>query len=82
MGKAEIIERDRSQIAELKQKYALAFQSPDGESPIKLAADMKLSRSVLSPPKTVVPCAAELKDTGRVDPCLVVPSSLPIELLP
>ena len=82
MGKAEIIERDRKQITELKGKYGLSFPAPEDESPLKQAIEMKLTRSVLSPPKTVVPCAAELKDLGKVDPCLIVPSSLPIELLP
>lgn len=82
MAKSEIIERDRTQIAELKEKYGLSFQKPDSESPLKQAIDMKLNRSVLFPPKTVIPCAADLKDSGKVDPCLIVPSSLPLELLP
>ena len=54
----------------------------DGQTLLKQAEALKLQRTVLSPGKIVVPCAAELKDVGRADPCLIVPSSLPIELLP
>jgi hypothetical protein len=82
MSKAELIERDRTQIAELKEKYGLTFPVTDEAPPLKFATDLKMTRSVLSPPKMVIPCAVELKDVGKVDPCLVVPSSLPIELLP
>lgn len=82
MARAEAIARARTQLTELTEKYGLSMSDPDGQPLIKQAEAMGLQRTVLSPPKVVVPCAAELKDFGRVDPCLVVPSSLPIELLP
>lgn len=83
MARGEAIARARTQLAELTAKYGLSLARSDGGVPfMKQAEDLKLQRTLLSPPKTVVPCAAELKDVGRVDPCLIVPSSLPIELLP
>ena len=80
--RAEQIERDRSAIAELGSKYGLTLRGSNGENFLEQAAALKLPRKVLSPPKTVIPCAAELKDLGKADPCLIVPSNLPIELLP
>jgi hypothetical protein len=81
-GRAEAIERDRVAIGELKDKYGLLLRGPNGENLLDEAASMKLSRKILSPARTVVPCSAELKDFGNADPCVIVPSSLPIELLP
>jgi hypothetical protein len=81
-GRAETIERARTQIAELQTKYGLSMASANGDPLFTQAQNLKLPRTVLSPPKTVIPCAAELKDSGRADPCLIVPASLPIELLP
>jgi hypothetical protein len=80
--KGEAMERARTQLAELQGKFGLAMRGPGGESLFDQAANLKLPRTVLSPPKTVVPCAVELRDIGKADPCLIVPSSLPIELLP
>ena len=82
MARAEAIARARTELAELTDKYGLSMISADGEPLIKQAQELKLQRTVLSPAKVVVPCAADLKDAGRADPCLIVPSSLPIELLP
>lgn len=82
MARAEGIARARTELAELTEKYGLAMKDGGGQPLIKQAEELMLPRTVLSPPKVVVPCAAELKDLGRVDPCLIVPSSLPIELLP
>jgi len=82
MARAEAIARARTQLSELTEKYGLAFNGPDGESLMKQADELRLKRVVMSPPKTVMPCAAELKEIGFVYPCLIVPSSLPIELLP
>ena len=81
-GRAEAIERDRAAIGELKDKYGLTLRGPNGENLLDQAASLKLPRTILSPPKMVIPCAAELKDAGKADACLIVPSSLPIELLP
>jgi hypothetical protein len=82
MARAEAIARARTRLSELTEKYGLAFNTVEGASLLKQADDLRLKRVVMSPPKTVMPCAAELKDLGSVDPCLIVPSSLPLELLP
>jgi hypothetical protein len=80
--KGEAIERARTQLAELQGKFGFALRGPDGEPLFGQAENLKLPRTVLSPPKIVIPCAAKLRDSGRADPCLIVPSSLPMELLP
>jgi hypothetical protein len=82
MARAEAIARARTALAELTDQHGLAFPSGEGTPLLKQADDLRLKRVVMSPPKTVMPCAAELKGAGMVDPCLIVPSSLPIELLP
>lgn len=82
MARAEAIARARTALGELTAKHGLSMTGPDGQSLMKQAEQMRLTRTVLSPPKVVVPCAADLKDVGRADPVLIVPSSLPIELLP
>ncbi len=82
MARAEAIARARTALAELTEKYGLSLGAPDGHSFLKQAEELKLPRTVMTPPKTVVPCALELKDVGRAAPCLIVPASLPIELLP
>ena len=82
MARAEAIARARTELAELTEKYGLSMTAADGQPMMKRAEDLKLQRTVLSPAKVVVPCAADLKDAGRADPCLIVPASLPIELLP
>lgn len=81
-GRTETLERARGTISELQSRFGLALRGPNGESLYDEAAALKLPRTVLLPPKTVIPCAAELKDTGKVDPCLIVQASLPLELLP
>lgn len=73
------IDQDRAALAELQGKYGLALH---GDTLYQQAADLKLPRKILSPPKIVIPCRAELKDAGPADPCLIVPPALPIELLP
>ncbi|HEY3937659.1 MAG TPA: hypothetical protein VGL97_09525 [Bryobacteraceae bacterium] len=80
--KGQALQVARTKLAELQDKFGLAMRGPDGASLFDQAAGLKLPRTVLSPPKIVVPCAAELRDTGKADPCLIVPSTLPIELLP
>ncbi len=82
MSRVEEIEQARAGMAELAAKFGLAMKDSDGESLIEKAKDLKLARTILSPPKTVFPCAAELKELGYVDPCLIVPSTLPVELMP
>jgi hypothetical protein len=80
--RAEALDKARATISDLQSKYGLALQGPNGESLYEEAVALKLPRTVLLPPKTVIPCAAEIKDIGKVDPCLIVQSSLPLELLP
>ncbi len=81
-SRAEVIEKARSTIADLQAKYGLALRSANGESLYEEAAAMMLPKTVLSPPKIVIPCATEMKEGGTVDPCLIVPSNLPLEFLP
>ena len=81
-GRAEAIERDRADLAELRKKYGIALRAENGESLYGKAVSLKLTRKVLSPSKVVIPCSAELADIGLADPCLIVPSTLPLELLP
>jgi hypothetical protein len=80
--RAEFIEQSRKQLAEARSKYDLVMRGSNGQSLYEEAVKLKLTRKILSPPKTVIPCAAELKDIGKANPCLIVPSTIPIELLP
>jgi hypothetical protein len=82
MSRVEEIEQVRADVAELTAKFGLAMIDSNGSSLVDKAKDLRLARVILSPPKTVFPCAAELKDRGAVDPCLIVPSNLPVELMP
>jgi hypothetical protein len=82
MGRAELLEKDRVSVTELQQKYGLKLLGSNGENLYEEAINLKLPRKILSPPKTVIPCAVELKDGGTVDPCLIIPTTLPIELAP
>ena len=82
MSRVEQIEQARAGLAELTAKFGLVMKSSKGELLADKAMDLKLARTILSPPKTVFPCAAELKDRGYLDPCLIVPASLPVELMP
>lgn len=81
-GRAELLEKDRATIAELQQKYGLNLVGSNGENLYEEAANLKLPRKILVPPKTVIPCAVQLKDGGAADPCLIIPTNLPIELAP
>ncbi len=81
-GRAEALEKDRATIAELQQKYGLKLTGPNGENFYQQAVDLKLLRKILVPPKIVIPCALELKDIGPADPCLIIPTTLPVELAP
>ena len=82
MGRAEAIEKDRTTIQELKNTYGLALGGTEKDAILAEAANLKLTRYILSPPKLVIPCSAQLKDGGKYDPCVIVPAALPIELLP
>ncbi len=82
MSRAEQIEQARAGLAELAPRFGLAVKDSAGASLIEKAKELKLARTILYPPKTVFPCGAELKDLGYLDPCLIVPASLPVELMP
>lgn len=82
MSRVEELEQARAEMAELAAKFGLAMKESAGDSLLEKAKELKLARTILSPPKTVFPCAAELKDVGYKDPCLIVPSTLPMELMP
>ncbi len=82
MARAEAIARARTALSELTTQYGLSMTGADNQPLIRQAEELKLTRTVLSPPKMVVPCSVELKQIGHADPVLIVPSSLPIELLP
>ncbi len=82
MTRAEGIEQERTAIAELGRQYGMLLRDPDGADLVAQAASMKLTRRILSPSRIVIPCSASLKGSGLCDPCLVVPASLPVEVLP
>jgi hypothetical protein len=81
-GRAELLEKDRATVGELQTKHGLKLSGPNGEDLLQQAADLKLPRKILSPPKTVIPCTVEFKDGVAADPCLIIPTTLPIELAP
>jgi hypothetical protein len=80
--RAEVIERTRATLAELQGKYGLPLGGPNRDSLLSEAAGLMLPRKILSPPKTVIPCIADLQDIGRADPVLIVPSNMPVDLFP
>jgi len=82
MSRVEQIEQARAGVAEMATKFGLVMKDSAGAPLIEKAKELKLARTMLSPPKTVFPCGAELKDLGYLDPCLIVPASLPVELMP
>jgi hypothetical protein len=82
-GRADAIGRTRTAVAALKEQYGLALGEAHGENLYQQAVRLGLTRRIISgAAKTVIPCSAELKDLGSANPCLIVPASLPIELLP
>ncbi|MGH9584290.1 MAG: hypothetical protein ACRD4O_15300 [Bryobacteraceae bacterium] len=80
--RAEVIEHTRAALAELQGKYGLPLGGLNREPLLNEAAGLMLPRKILMPSKTVIPCAAELQDIGRAEPVLIVPSNMPVELLP
>ena len=82
-SRAGVIQKTRTTIAELREKYGLALPSLKGEPLLQQATRLGIVRKIISgAAKTIIPCRLELKDRGVSDPCLIVPSSLPVELLP
>ncbi len=77
-SRTESLEKDRAAVADLQQTYGLKLD----ESFLKEAINLKLPRKILVPPKTVIPCAVDLKGSGAADPCLIIPPNMPLELAP
>lgn len=80
--RAEVIAATRAALAELQSKYGLPLGGDKREALLSEAAGLMLPRKILTPSKTVIPCAAELRDIGRAEPVLIVPANMPVELFP
>lgn len=81
-SRAETIASTRAALADLQGKYSLPLGGDKRESLLNEAAGLMLPRKILTPAKTVIPCAAELQDIGRAEPVLIVPANMPVELFP
>lgn len=82
LTRTETLEQDRAAISSLSADHGLKLLGRDGANLIDQAQKLQLIRKIMSPSRTVIACSATLKDRGPVDPCLIVPASLPLELLP
>jgi hypothetical protein len=82
VSRAEELENDRVTIAALQTKYGLKLCDSKGVSLATIAEGPRLSRKILMPSRIVIPCKAVVKDNSTFDPCLIVPFSIPLELLP
>jgi hypothetical protein len=80
--RAETIAQTRATLAELQAKHGLPLGGSNREALLSEAAGLMLPRKILTPAKTVIPCAAELQETGRAEPVLIVPANMPVELFP
>ncbi|HEX4230485.1 MAG TPA: hypothetical protein VHZ07_17550 [Bryobacteraceae bacterium] len=78
--RAETIQRTQAALAELRSKHSLTLGGSHDETFLEKAKRLGLPRDVLS--KTVIPCQVELEGSGRANPCLIVPQSLPVEMFP
>ena len=61
MSRVEQIEQSRADMAELTAKFGLAMKDSNGAPLIDKAMDLKLARTILSPPKTVFPVRGPIK---------------------
>ena len=82
MTRTETLEQDRAAISSLGADHGLKLSGRDGANLMDQAQKLQLIRRIMSPSRTVIACSATLKERGPVDPCLIVPASLPLELLP
>jgi hypothetical protein len=78
----EVLRYRREALAQLEAKYGLDFPAIEGRNLAGEARRLQLPQRLLNNETTVIPCSAELRDAGIADPCLVVPASWPVELLP
>jgi hypothetical protein len=72
----------RSRLAELTQQFGLAFKGDLSTTIFDTAKRLGLVRKILTSAKPPIACAAKLLSGEAADPCLIVHSSLPVELLP
>jgi hypothetical protein len=80
MRRAETIQKTQEALAELRSKYSLTLGASNDETFLQKAKRLGLPRDVLS--KTIIPCQVELQGSGRANPSLLVPQSLPVEMFP
>jgi hypothetical protein len=81
-GREEHLRRLRESLSRLESKYGLELGGPGGVDLTAEARRLQLPQPLLNNQTIVIPCQAELQDLGLFDPCLIVPSSWPVELLP
>jgi len=81
-GREEYLRRVRESLAQLQSKYGLELGGAGEIDLTPEARRLQLPQPLLNNQTIVIPCQAELKDLGLADPCLIVPSSWPVELLP
>lgn len=74
--------RVRESLGQLESRYGLELGGAGGIDLTAEARRLQLPQPLLNNQTIVIPCQAELQDLGLVDPCLIVPSSWPVELLP
>jgi hypothetical protein len=81
-GREEYLRRLRESLGQLESRYGLELGGAGGIDLTAEARRLQLPQPLLNNQTIVIPCQAELQDLGLVDPCLIVPSSWPVELLP
>lgn len=81
-GREEYLRRVRESLGQLESRYGLELGGAGGIDLTAEARRLQLPQPLLNNQTIVIPCQAELQDLGLVDPCLIVPSSWPVELLP
>jgi hypothetical protein len=81
-GREEYLRRLRESLNRLESRYGLELGGSAGADLTAEARRLQLPQPLLNNQTIVIPCQAELRDLGLVDPCLIVPSGWPVELLP
>jgi hypothetical protein len=81
-NREESLQQIRRTLAELEAKYGIALGGQGTKTLADEAKRLQLPQKVLNNRTSVIPCAAELRDFGIADPCLILPASWPVELLP
>ncbi len=78
----EALQHIRHTLAELETKYGMNLGGEGTGVLTEQAKRLQLPQKLLNNQTAVIPCVAELKEFGLADPCLIVPASWPVELLP